>query len=226
MDVDEMEGASGPGAAIRVFVVDDHPMVRLGVAALLQSGRGLFCVGEAGDGDEALSRAPSVSPHVVVMDIDMPRMDGITAMQALRLRLPAARFVMLGSDITPRERRRAWAAGASAVLSKSASALEVVQAIRAAHEGHQALPPLRPAQPDVAPIGVGDNLTQRERDLLALMARGYSNQEICLALGIALPTAKYHVTHILTKLGATNRTEAVLVALRHELVELEPLAPR
>jgi NarL family two-component system response regulator LiaR len=114
------------------------------------------------------------------------------------------------------------AAGANAVLLKSASAAAVVQAIRAAHQSRQALSTDLSAEPPA----VGDDLTLRERDLLILMARGCSNQNICNALGIALPTVKYHVTHILTKLRADNRTEAVLVALRHQLVELQQAAPR
>ena len=224
MNVDGNQGASR--GAIRVFVVDDHPMIRHGVAAMLRSERDMYCVGEAGDGDEAVSVAPAVQPHVVVMDMRMPRMDGIAALQALRPLLPRTRFVMLASAAEPLETSRALAAGAAGVLLKNASAGELVQAIRAAHQGQPAAPPAPPLTVSASPSAMGADLTQRERDLLALMARGYSNQDICNALGIAMPTVKFHVTHILTKLKADNRTEAVLVALRHQLVELQPAAAR
>ncbi len=231
MNVDGKQGAvtsaktAGPAGAskgaIRVFVVDDHPMIRHGVAAMMRSERDMHCVGEAGDGDDAVRMAPAVQPHVVVMDLRMPRMDGMTALQALQPLLPQTRFVMLASAAEPNEFRLAMDAGAASVLLKNASAAEVVLAIRAAHLGQPTATPVLPTVvPDVPPT-LGVDLTQRERDLLVLMARGYSNQEICNALGIAMPTVKFHVTHILTKLRADNRTEAVLVALRHKLVELQ-----
>jgi NarL family two-component system response regulator LiaR len=206
--------------AIRVFVVDDHPMIRHGVAAMLRPERDMQCVGEAGDGEEAVSVVPAVQPHVVVMDMRMPRMDGITALQALQPLLPNTRFVLLTSTAEPQEMRRALAAGAASVLLKNASAAELVQAIRAAHDGPPGAAALRTPPPAEASAAAGAKLTQRERDLLVLMARGYSNQDICTALAIAMPTVKFHVTHILCKLGADNRTSAVLIALRNNLVEL------
>jgi NarL family two-component system response regulator LiaR len=219
MNVDGKQAASK--GAIRVFVVDDHPMIRHGVVAMLRPERDMQCVGEAGDGDEAVTVAPMARPHVVVMDMRMPRMDGITALQVLQPLLPNTRFVLLASTAEPGDMRRALAAGAAGVLLKNASSSEVVQAIRAAHEGQALAAPLAAAPQAEATAAVGADLTQRERDLLVLMARGYSNQDICTALNIAMPTVKFHVTHILTKLRADNRTEAVLVALRHKLVELQ-----
>jgi NarL family two-component system response regulator LiaR len=219
MNVDGKQGAAK--GAIRVFVVDDHPMIRHGVAAMLRPERDMQCVGEAGDGEEAVSAAPTAQPHVVVMDMRMPRMDGITALQVLQPLLPNTRFVLLASTAEPHEMRRALAAGAAGVLLKNASSADVVRAIRAAHEGQSVVATLSTQQAAEEPVAVGANLTQRERDLLVLMARGYSNQEICTALAIAMPTVKFHVTHILTKLRADNRTEAVLVALRNKLVELQ-----
>jgi NarL family two-component system response regulator LiaR len=219
MNVDGKQTASK--GAIRVFVVDDHPMIRHGVAAMLKPERDMHCVGEASDGDEAVSVAPAVRPHVVVMDMRMPRMDGISALQVLQPLLPNTRFVLLASSAEPGEMRRAMAAGAAGVLLKNASSADVVQAIRAAHEGKPVAASLPVPPQTETPSAVGADLTQRERDLLVLMARGYSNQDICTALSIAMPTVKFHVTHILTKLRADNRTEAVLVALRHRLVELQ-----
>ena len=171
-------------------------------------------------------------------------MDGIHSLQVLQpqLLLPLVRntrFVLLASETEPRERRRALAASAADVLLKTTTQPEAVQAIRAAHEGHTvaapsalptalparlrsqaALPPPLPVQSD-APVALGVSLTQREQELLALLARGHSNQDICTVLGIAMPAVKFHVTPILGKLGADNRTEAVPVALRHKLVELQ-----
>ncbi len=222
-----VDGKQGPDqGVIRVFVVHDHPMIRCGLAALLRSEHGMQCVGEASDGDEAISLALAARPQVMVMGLRMPRMAGIAAMQALRPLLADTRFVMLAGEAAPRELRRALAAGASAALPKSTGAMAVVEAIRSAYQGQQALTPAQPGAAPDTPPAVGANLTQRERDLLVLLARGCSNQNICNALGIALPTVKYHVTHILTKLRADNRTEAVLVALRHQLVELQQAAPR
>ena len=208
--------------AIRVYVVDDQPMIRHGVASMLASERGLLWVGEAADGAEALRGAPALAPHVILMDLAMPRMDGIAAISALRPLLPQTRFVALSSLPDPAELRRAQAAGAVGFLLKNASTAELVAAIRAAHGGQRTL---APALADALEAGersraVGDDLTQRERELLGLMARGLSNQEISTHLAIAMPTVKFHVTNILAKLHADNRTEAVLVALRHKIVSL------
>jgi two-component system, NarL family, response regulator LiaR len=209
--------------AIRVFVVDDHPMIRHGLAAMLRAEPGLAWVGDAGDGADAVRLAPGLQPDVVLMDLVMPRMDGVAAIAALRPLLPRARFVVLTSLLDPTEVKRAIDAGASGYLLKNASSQELVTVIQMAHRGQRVLAPevtdaLAASQKAAAP---GDDLTQRERELLALMARGLSNQEISTQLSIAMPTVKFHVTNILAKLHADNRTEAVLIALKHKLVALE-----
>lgn len=206
--------------AIRVFVVDDHPMIRLGLIAMVEGETDLECVGEAAHGRDAVRLIPEVAPDVVLLDLLMPQMDGIEVLQALAARLPQTRFLVLTSLVEPAQVQRALAAGASGFLAKTASAQELVHIIRGAHGGRRVLSPevteaLIDAQRSPAP---GADLTQRERDLLALMARGCSNQDIAGQLHIALPTVKYHVTNILGKLGASNRTEAVLLALRHRIV--------
>jgi two-component system, NarL family, response regulator LiaR len=208
---------------IRVFVVDDHPMIRHGLAAMLRAEAGLTWVGDAGDGADAVRLAPELKPDVVLMDLVMPRMDGVAAIAALRPLLPRCRFVILTSLLEPAEVKRAIDAGASGYLLKNASSQELVTVIQMAHRGQRVLAPevtdaLAASQRNAAP---GDDLTQRERELLALMARGHSNQEISTELTIAMPTVKFHVTNILAKLHADNRTEAVLIALRHKLVALE-----
>ena len=205
---------------IRVFVVDDHPMVRAGLAQMLDAEPDLQRVGEAADGAEALQRVPGAGPDVVLVDLVMPRLDGIAVIAALKPRLPQTHFVVLTSLLEPEQVDRAIAAGAAGYLLKTASAHELVAVIRAAHGGRRTLAPevtdaliaKRQARPP------GADLTQRERELLALMTRGLNNQEIAAELDIAVATVKYHVTNILAKLQADNRTEAVLTALKHKLV--------
>ena len=208
LDVNRAE--RGTMEPIRVYVVDDHPMIRHGLAAMLGSEPDVRWVGEAADGDEALRNAPSLDPHIVLMDMLMPRMDGVATITALRPLLPQTRFVVLAGALEPAD-----------------MAQELISVIRTAHQGHAVLAPeinsamLRDSDAPSASDGTGADLTQRERELLALMARGLSNHDISKQLAIAMPTVKFHVTNILAKLHADNRTEAVLVALRHRIVRLE-----
>jgi len=207
---------------IRIFVVDDHPMIRHGLAAMVQAERELLWVGDAPSGNDALRIAPALRPDIVLMDLVMPQMDGVTAIAALRPLIPAARFIVLTSLLEPQQVKRALDAGASSFLLKNASAQELITVIRATASGHRVLAPevtdaLTAVEKRNSP---GHDLTARERELLALMAQGLSNQEISNALSIAMPTVKFHVTNILAKLHADNRTEAVLTALKHKLVSL------
>jgi two-component system, NarL family, response regulator LiaR len=205
---------------IRVFIVDDHPMIRTGLAAMIDGETDLLRVGEAAHGQDAVRLIPAVRPDVVLMDLVMPQLDGVAAIARLRPLLPDTRFIILTSLVDPGEAERAFAAGADGYVLKNASAQELVTVIRTAHAGRRTLAPevtdamiaRRQQRPP------GEDLTTRERELLALMARGLNNQAISLELGIALPTVKFHITNILGKLGADNRTEAVLTALRHKLV--------
>jgi two-component system, NarL family, response regulator LiaR len=209
--------------SIRVFVVDDHPMIRHGLIAMLRSEPSLSWVGEATDGAEAVRMAPALAPDVVLMDLVMPRMDGIAAITALRPVLPNTRFIVLTSLLDPGEVRRAMAAGASGFLLKNASSQELVNVIITASRGQRVMAPeiTDALIADSRERTTGADLTGRERELLALMATGLSNQEIATRLSIAMPTVKFHVTNILAKLHADNRTEAVLIALKHKLVALE-----
>lgn len=205
---------------IRVFVVDDHPMIRTGLAAMIDAEPDFERVGEAADGEEALRLAPAAAPDVVLMDLVMPRLDGIAAIAALRPRLPKTRFVVLTSVVDPAEIDRAIDAGATGYVLKNAASHDLVAVIRAAAAGRRTLAPevtdaLIARRQQRAP---GADLTQRERELLALMTRGLNNQEIAAELAIAVPTVKFHITNILSKLGVDNRTEAVLLALKHKLV--------
>jgi len=211
-------------APIRVFIADDHPMVRLGLVTMIQAERDLLCVGEAGNGQDAVTLIPSLPPErqpdVVLMDLMMPVLDGIGAIQALRGLMPSTRFLILTSLVEPREIQRAIEAGASGYLLKNASSQELVNVIRSTHAGRRVMAP-EATDAMIAHAQArrpGSDLTPRELELLALMTRGLSNQHIANELAIALPTVKFHITNILAKLQVDNRTEAVLLALRHKLV--------
>jgi len=207
-------------APIRIFLVDDHPMIRCGLAAMIDGEDDFALVGEAASGDEAVARIPPLKPDVVLMDLVMPGTDGITAIERLQPGLPGTRFVVLTSLVEPGEIRRAIKAGASGYLLKNATSQELITVLRETHAGRRVLAPeatdaIIAASQQPSP---GADLTQRERELLVLMSRGMSNQQIANELSIALPTVKFHITNILGKLHADNRTEAVLLALKHKLV--------
>jgi NarL family two-component system response regulator LiaR len=216
--VEWVVGDDGRGGRLRI--VDDHPMIRTGLAAMIEGETDFEHVGEAAHGADAVRMIPALAPDVVLLDLLMPQMDGVETMTALRPLVPQTRFIVLTSLAEPAQVQRALAAGAAGYLTKTASAQELVNVIRAAHGGRRVLSPeateaLISASHQHAP---GSDLTQRERELLTLMARGLSNQDIAEQLHIALPTVKFHITNILGKLGASNRTEAVLTALKHRLV--------
>ncbi len=210
-------------ATLRVMVVDDHPMFRLGVITMLAQERGFVCVGEADDAEQALREAPALRPDVVLMDLELPGADGVTAIEALRERLPSARFVVIASRLSPVDVRRAVAAGVTCVVLKTISSPELLSVLQAAHKGQRAMAPEATEALIAAEhtTTLGADLTVRERKLLSLMAHGLPNQEISARLEIGLPTVKFHVTNILSKLHAANRTSAVLAALRHKLVRLD-----
>ena len=206
--------------SVRVFVVDDYPLVRRGLAAMLEAERCLQWVGEAASGEEALRAAAAHAPDVVVVDQDMPGIDGVQLIEALRPLLPDAGFVLLSGCLEDIDLRRAIAAGATCILLKNACSQEVVNAIQAAHRGQTLHPLAATADAGDRSAELGADLTRRECDLLELMARGLGNQDIATRLQIAMPTVKFHVTNILRKLQAENRTAAVLIALRHRIVAL------
>lgn len=205
---------------IRLFIADDHPMIRSGLTAMVRSEPDLELVGEAGNGADALALLPALAPDVVLMDLMMPKVDGIEVIRQLKPKLPETRFLMLTSLVDPAQIRRAIDAGASGYLLKNASSQELVTVIRSTYAGRRVMAPeatdaLIAEQQSPTP---GGDLTARERELLALMTKGLNNQAIADQLSIALPTVKYHVTNILAKLQVENRTEAVLLALKHKLV--------
>lgn len=205
---------------LKILVVDDHPMIRRGLAAMIEAESDFTCVGEADGGDEAVRLACERQADVVLMDLAMPKMNGIEATRLLKQRQPQTRVLMLSSMVEPSDVQSAIQAGASGFLSKTASSQELVTAIRMVHSGRRMLSAdatdalIRGQQANHP----GSDLTPRERDVLQAMSLGMSNQDIAAQLVIAVPTIKFHITNILSKLQVDNRTEAVLLAIRHGLV--------
>jgi DNA-binding NarL/FixJ family response regulator len=204
---------------IRVLLVDDHAVVREGLRTFLELQDGIEVVGEAGDGSEGVAAAERLRPDVVLMDLVMPRLDGVGAMRELRRRVPDARVIVLTSFTDEEKLLPALQAGAAGYLLKNAEPAELARAVRAAYAGEALLDTAVAARllasiaepPDA---GSREALTPREREVLALIARGYANKRIALELGIAEKTVKTHVGHVLAKLGVSDRTQAALHAAR------------
>jgi DNA-binding NarL/FixJ family response regulator len=208
--------------SIRVLVVDDHAVVREGLRAFLDLQDGIDVVGEASDGDEAIAAAEELLPDVVLMDLVMPRLDGLAAMRAFRERVPGARVIVLTSFLDDEKVLPALRAGAAGYLLKNAAPQELARAIRAAFAGEVVLDPVVAARlVDTLAGGVEplDRLTPREREVLELIGRGFPNKLIARELGLSEKTVKTHVGHVLAKLGVTDRTQAAVVAVRAGLVE-------
>lgn len=207
---------------IRLVIVDDHRVVRSGLSALLMAFDDLKLVGQAGDGEEAVRVCSEVMPDVVLMDLLMPGMDGIAATRAIRERRPETQVIALTSFGDQEHVQEALKAGAIGYLLKDASDEELVTAIRNAAAGKTTLASDAARaliQAATGPRPLGSDLTAREREVLALMVKGMSNEEIAGQLVVMASTVKYHVSNILSKLGATTRTEAAAKALQHHLVE-------
>jgi NarL family two-component system response regulator LiaR len=210
-----------PSQPIRVMIVDDHPMARRGLATFLRVFDDLQLAGEAESGEAAVQLCAEVLPDVILMDMVLPRMDGATATRAIRQQFPQVQVIVLTSFKDGELIKSALEAGAIGYLLKDISADELAEAIRAAHSGRATLSP-EAAQALVQtanqPPAPGLDLTERERDVLALMIEGLNNTQIAGRLTVSPSTIKSHVSNILSKLGATSRTEAVALALRHKLV--------
>ncbi len=211
-----------PSPRIRVLVVDDHPMVRRGLATFLKVFDDLELAGEAASGQEAVQLCASLQPDVVLMDMVMPDMDGAAATRLIRRQSESVQVLALTSFKEEILVKSALQAGAIGYLIKDVSAEELAQAIRAAHAGRTTLSPeaaqvLVQAASQAPPPGL--DLTERERAVLALMVEGLNNTQIAARLTVSPSTVKSHVSNILTKLGTASRTEAVTLALRTRLVD-------
>jgi two-component system, NarL family, response regulator LiaR len=209
---------------IRVMLVDDHAVVRSGLATFLMVCDDMELVGEASSGRQALQMCPQVKPNVVLMDLVMPEMDGATATQLIREQYPEIQVIALTSFKEENLVQGALQAGAIGYLLKDISAEELANAIRAAYAGKPALAPeaaqvLIQASMTPAVEKVGHDLTNREREVLVLMTEGLNNKQIAERLVVSPSTAKSHVSSILSKLGVASRTEAVALALQNHLVK-------
>lgn len=206
---------------IRVLIVDDHLMVRSGLTALLSAYDDLELAGEASNGAEAVRACARVKPDVVLMDLVMPEMDGATATRLIREQHPQVKVIALTSFKEDGLVQDALKAGAIGYLLKNVTADELANAIRAAHAGRPTLAPEATQvliNASTQPPAVGSDLTEREREVLALMVEGLSNQDIARKLYVSQSTVKFHVSSILSKLYVSNRTEAVALAVKKKLV--------
>ena len=206
---------------ISVLIVDDHPVVRRGLRVLLEVQDGIEVAGEAGDGATALALDAERAPDVILLDLNLPGMDGIAVLGELRARESAARVLVLTSATEPASASLAVRSGAAGVLYKDVDPDALVRAIRSVHDGHLLLAPeaagtlVRSAGAWGAVAGL-EALTGREREVLAEIAKGRSNREIARTLGVSEKTVKAHVSSVLAKLGVQDRTQAALLAVRHE----------
>lgn len=209
-------------APIKVLLVDDHAVVRSGLGAVLLSYDDLTLVGEAGNGEEAVYLCEKLQPDVVLMDLMMPVMDGVAATTAIKKQWPRTNIIALTSFKEKEMVEGALKAGAMSYLLKNVSANELVTAIRGAVAGQPRL------SPEAAQVLIQDikeppaqtyDLTDREKEILALIVEGLPNTTIAERLFVSQSTIKFHVSNILSKLGVTSRTEAVALALKHHLIK-------
>ena len=207
---------------IRVLLVDDHMVVRSGLSTVLSVYDDLKLVGEAGDGQEAIRLCERLQPDVILMDLLMPKMDGVTAIKEIKARWPQIQVIALTSFKEKEYVEGALKAGANGYLLKDVSAEELVNAIRRAVAGQ---PSLSPEAAQVLMKTVSEpalphqEMTGRELEILALMVEGLSNNEMAERLIVSQSTVKFHVSNILSKLGVTSRTEAVALAVKQHVVK-------
>ena len=214
---------------IRILLVDDHAVVREGLRAFLGLQDGFEIVGEAADGEEAIERAAELEPDVILMDLVMPKLDGVSAMRELRRRWGGRgahpRVIVLTSFLDDDRLLPALESGAAGYLLKNSQPAELARAVRAAQAGEAIIDPTAAARlvnalsNDRASPTALDQLTKREREVLTLIAQGRANKRIALELGISEKTVKTHVGHVLAKLGVTDRTQAAVLAVQEGLVQ-------
>jgi len=208
---------------IRILIADDHPIVREGLIAVLETQPDFEIVGEANTGAQAVELAAALQPDVILLDLELPKLDGVAALHAIRATNPQARAIIFTAFDTDERILSAVQAGAQGYLLKGAPRDELFQAIRVVYNGGSLLQPVVAArllrQVSSAPV-LPDTLTERELEVLRLLAKGRQNKEIANELVISERTVKFHVSAILAKLGVGNRTEAVSKAAQLGLIEL------
>lgn len=205
-------------ARIKVLVVDDHPIVRVGIAAIINAKPDMVTVAQAGTAEEAIQLFEQHLPDITLMDLRLPRMSGVEAIRIIRMRHPKACFVVLTTYEGDEDIYQAIEAGARAYVIKGMPHEALTNALRRVHSGGRFLPP--PVSRALASRTPDSDLSSREREVLSLLARGRTNKEIASELGISVATVKCHVSVILMRLQATDRTQAVITALQRGLVHL------
>jgi DNA-binding NarL/FixJ family response regulator len=207
-----------PPNLIRILTVDDHPLLRKGIAALVNGEPDLTLVAEASNGNEAIDAFRSHRPDVTLMDLQMPEVDGIDAIDRIRREFPEARIIVLTTYSGDTQVLRALKAGARGYILKGHVHKELLDAIRVVHAGKKRIPPEIAAQ--LADHATDDALTEREIDVLRLVAAGNANKRIADQLSIGEATVKSHISNILSKLGANDRSHAVTIGLKRGIIEL------
>ncbi len=204
----------------RVMIVDDHEVVRLGMRAAFELEADLAVVGEASNGVEALAKMPVLAPELILIDVRMDKMNGIEACREIKSRYPGVRILMLTSYADDEAVAASVMAGASGYLLKNVSRAELLRAMRLVAVGQSLLDSnvTKQVMERLQVQAPGNELTEREREVLALVARGYTNKQIGEALYVTEKTARNHVSHILEKLGLARRSEAAAFAVEHKLV--------
>jgi DNA-binding NarL/FixJ family response regulator len=215
---DRLQEAMESTEKIKVLVVDDHPLMRVGIVAIINAHPDMIAVAQAGDGEEAVELFEQHRPDVTLMDLRLPRLSGVNTIQTIRSRHEQARFVVLTTYEGDEDIHQALAAGAQGYMIKGMPHDALIEALRRVHAGGRFLP--RPVKQALASRNPNSDLSSRERQVLALLADGKSNKDIAGELGITEATVKCHVSVILMRLNVSDRTQAVVVALQRGLVHL------
>ena len=203
---------------IKVLIADDHAIVRMGLAALIDAETDIEVVGEAKNGIEAVRESLRLAPDVIIMDIMMPKKDGVTATQEIHEKLPTAKVLILTSVSASDSITRAIVAGASGAILKNDESQSVINAIREIVAGKQVI--AREVRRLIRNDPPAPELSPRQQEILSSLTRGLTNEDIAKQLGIGLPSVKTHLVALFAKLGAANRAEAIAIALRKHLLKI------